>query len=73
MAAEGYFRGQRLKADVRFAVNSRPDLVVTEAQPDPGAMIALRAADDFDPGRITVVFDFSGSMRGDLSGEIPKG
>jgi hypothetical protein len=62
VAAEGYFRGQRLKYDTRFAVNSRPDLVVTETQPDPGAMIALRAADDLEPGAVSIVLDFSGSM-----------
>jgi hypothetical protein len=67
--ATGFFRGQVINANLRFAVNTRPDLVVTETQPEPGAMIALRAGSDFDPGAIGFVLDYSGSMRFQTDGK----
>jgi hypothetical protein len=70
IAAHAFFRGQRLDSpDLRVTVNPRPDLVVSEARPDSGAMIAVRADDDLEPGRISIVLDYSGSMEEDTNGK----
>lgn len=69
ISTDGFFRGQRFRAEVPITVNSRPDLVVTDGRPADGAMLAIRADDDLEPGRISIIIDYSGSMKENTDGK----
>lgn len=62
--AGGYFRGQRneLTRDTTVRINRRPDLVVADVRPERAGVIAVRADREFDPGAVSILLDFSGSM-----------
>ncbi|QEL14292.1 vWA domain-containing protein [Limnoglobus roseus] len=64
VVAGGYFRGQRgtLSQSTEVRINRRPDLVVSEVRPSRGAVLAVRADKNFDPGAVSILLDFSGSM-----------
>lgn len=72
--AAGYFRGQRggLAAGTTVRVNRKPDLVVSEVRPTRDGVLAVRADKDFDPGAVSILLDFSGSMTNDWAGGKSK-
>jgi hypothetical protein len=65
---QAYFRGQRPAGTVRVAINRRPERVIVEPEPPRReAAVAVRANAGLPLGEVTLLLDYSGSMKQDVA------